>query len=386
MAKPGILWSEAQGVLKSRIKYNGWALCIGAGMSRPAFPTWATLVERLIGKDSRVADGKTLADGLLAQYNADALVQAAQECLGLGDGEFRELLTECLYRDILDKVGASRWPQFAGFLSTRHAGGRTPASCRSYLRTLDACFPALSCADVAYLIADLIVTHSPLAPDAILSFNAEPLFYSLIVAHMTVECAREIRPDLPKSPARLIGQSVRATSGIPKGQVPYYFCHGLLPVPGGSGAASREAGVDKLVFSESEYLVLANSSFSWQSSVFLHNATTRSIVFVGLSLADSNIRRWLAWVHHLRLRELRTLRGATGSSTAHLWVTKKPRDTSQQRWTEASVAHLGVRIVWLDDWGELGDAFECMLDIRHTDNAKSVREVLRERTPDAKQG
>ena len=33
------------------------------------------------------------------------------------------------------------------------------------------------------------------------------------------------------------------------------------------------------------------------------------------------------------------------------------------RWVESTVAHLGVRLVWLDDWSEMGAALTSMLGL-----------------------
>ena len=45
-------------------------------------------------------------------------------------------------------------------------------------------------------------------------------------------------------------------------------------------------------------------------------------------------------------------------STSHYWIEKKPASTVQQRMMEASVSHLGIRIIWIDDWTEVSAALE----------------------------
>ena len=77
-------------------------------------------------------------------------------------------------------------------------------------------------------------------------------------------------------------------------RIPFYFCHGLVPVPGQPRRRGSLQSIDKLVFSEAEYLQLANSSYSWQSTVFLDVCASKSVVFIGVSLSDSNMRRWLS--------------------------------------------------------------------------------------------
>lgn len=44
MAKPGLNATDIDSVLRSAASTAGWSLCVGAGTSRGAFPTWDGLV------------------------------------------------------------------------------------------------------------------------------------------------------------------------------------------------------------------------------------------------------------------------------------------------------------------------------------------------------
>ena len=35
------------------------------------------------------------------------------------------------------------------------------------------------------------------------------------------------------------------------------------------------------------------------------------------------------------------------------WIEKNPNNANLKRWYESSVAHLGIRIIWIDQWEEL---------------------------------
>lgn len=199
------------------------------------------------------------------------------------------------------------------------------------------------------------------APSAIISFNAEPLLYTLINAvaaerHKTISSKKGSLKGLSK----VVDRVTRLVSYREPGRIPYFFCHGLLPFPKASTRFKKDTDLGKLVFSESEYLALANTSFAWQSSAFLDVALFRQIVFLGVSLSDQNMRRWLAWIHAARTKELTRL-GGSGPSTTHYWITKHASTQAEERWVESCVAHLGVRVVWLSAWNELGpclrDAF-----------------------------
>jgi hypothetical protein len=125
----------------------------------------------------------------------------------------------------------------------------------------------------------------------------------------------------------------------------------------------KMAAPEKLVFSEGEYLQLANSAFSWQSALFLGTAVLRSIVFVSLSFSDPNLRRWLAWVHANRTAELE-IRGKELECYEHYWLKEDIADDDQKRWIESSVRHLGVRLVWIKSWTKVGTYLERMLSLR----------------------
>jgi len=147
------------------------------------------------------------------------------------------------------------------------------------------------------------------------------------------------------------------------GRIPYYFIHGLLPIPSNVKKRKLIESTDKLIFSESEYLQLANSVFSWQSSVFLEVSSTTSIVFIGVSLSDTNMRRWLSWIHKNRINELELKHSYSGASTTHYWLTVAPSSVDEKAWIESSVDYLGVRIIWLDSWDQIGEALRLMLGI-----------------------
>ena len=144
-------------------------------------------------------------------------------------------------------------------------------------------------------------------------------------------------------------------------QIPFFFCHGLLPIT--ENAHTFSTSLDKLVFLEEEYLQLANNSFSWQATTFLNACTTQHIVFIGTSLIDPNMRRWLSWVHTNRINEMRQNGINVDCSTQHYWIRTLPKDKTIMPWIEAIVAHLGVRIIWIDDWSQSALALEKILGI-----------------------
>ena len=179
---------------------------------------------------------------------------------------------------------------------------------------------------------------------------------------------------------------ISSISGGGLGTIPYVFCHGLLPVT--TNPHKFSTSIDKLVFLEEEYLHLANNSFSWQSTTFINTCISQHIVFVGTSLTDPNMRRWLSWTHANRLDEMRQNGIDIKDSTQHYWIRTIPNDKNTMPWIEAAVSHLGVRIVWIDNWSQVGLALNKMLGISKKNppptRAKKGKDTFRKR-PNKKQ-
>jgi hypothetical protein len=358
MAKPGLFLSNIGPFLRDRSRKGGWVLCVGAGSSVPMFPGWNSFVERLIAKDVGDEKAHGLASMLLSQYSPDALIQAAHDRLGVKDEEFIKLLSVELYRDWRSCITPNEWDFFTTMLSAR-VGEYRRSQWIDYLQLIRNHFPSLTALSVAKIISDTL--GSDIGPSAIMSFNAEPLLASLINGFLRLDklTAREA--------ATTAGQKLdlvtHSISNRTSRRVPYYFIHGFLPVPVEVKKLRAVDASDKLVFLESEYLQMANAAFSWQSSVFLELAAAQSVVFIGMSLSDPNKRRWLSWVHTNRMKELGSRYMYRGASTAHYWIRKKPATEDERLWIESSVEHLGVRVVWLNEWDQIGDALGSMLGL-----------------------
>lgn len=361
MAKNGFEFGKYAPLLRGAHHGAGWSLCIGAGASTPAFPDWHTLVRRLVALDTV---GSASADDLLRGFSSDALIEAARDRLGMSESEFSRVLVDELYSDIRSEFSPSEFQALCEVVGNTKAVGSTAAKtlnrCQPFLRAVRAHYPNLTALSLAQVLTDLHGTEQ--APKSVLSFNAEPLLVGLVDAliyERFLASGNEVaRAGELRSVFNIVTHSISARRS---GKIPFIFCHGLLPVPDPTGAEHRRDSVDKLVFSESAYLGLANSAFSWQSSVFLEACSTRSIVFIGVSLSDPNMRRWLSWVHGNRIRELRERHQHHGESSTHFWINRRPGSEGTQRWIESAVAHLGVRLIWIDDWRDAGAALRALL-------------------------
>lgn len=321
---------------------KGWSLCVGAGCSFPLFPSW----EKFAMSVARKCIGQPQVPNKIQNiFSPEVILQIAYErarrpddfvrsmCEELYNGVFKGLTLDdkTLVATCLSKQTPSRKVDWGQYLSVLNKKGITTSH---YL--------------AEFIAKSIYEINRP--PRSILTFNAEILLPSLINAY----CHQQY-----KKYYKVLDYMVEPTSVQYQHRIPYYFCHGVIPVPYSNRMAQRYFNAaDKLVFSENEYLQLANSVFSWQSSSFMNTLTNNTVFFVGLSFKDPNIRRWLAWIQKSKLTAINLITKNSIDSTSHYWIEKDPKNSNLRAWYEASVAHLGIRMIWVDDYSQIVDVLE----------------------------
>lgn len=342
------------GYIKGKALHTGWALCIGAGTSLPVFPNWKDLVINLIKKDSSITNTNSI-DEILSTFSFDALIQAASNILGLSDDSFTELLSNELYNPLKSKVNAEEWISICKIFTALTSSRIKDPHWINYIKVRERLFNKTTAYSIAKLVRESYKKN--LAPVAILSFNAESLLFSLINSFEREPfIGKEKKTGELKVLTDIITVSIASKC---KGRIPYYFCHGAMLSKLTSNKDFRITSTSKLVFSETSYLQLANSSFSWQSNNFLNICSNYSVIFVGVSLTDPNMRKWLTWTQEERNLDI----NKEIDSTQHFWITKKPKYKETMRWMEASVCHLGVRIIWINNWNETETVLKNLIGI-----------------------
>jgi hypothetical protein len=223
-------------------------------------------------------------------------------------------------------------------------------------------FSGTSAPGIAEVLAEIVDTEK--RPEAIMSFNAETLLFALINCYYGLKNDWTLRDQTVKV-LDVLSHDLQTTN---RGLIPYYYVHGVLPVPDAQGRFNDSISPEKLIFSEGQYLGLSGSVYSWQSTTFLNQCLHHRCVFIGLSFSDPNLRRWLSWEYESRRREL-LRNGLPANRPFHLWLRKRPHErhpkgllSSEQLLIEKSVEHLGVRVVWLDEWSDIGPRLREMLE------------------------
>lgn len=353
MAKNGFEFDKIPSLLSSFSDVSGWTLCIGAGTSAPVFPDWYTLSEELAMtvSPSKHFDIRSIRE---EGFAADSLIQMTKNMSSVSDEEFAYQMSEILYKTFSSKVAANEWKDITRVLESDFAGQNPRSEWETFIKYRDSVLSKTTANKLAPIILEAVEKNK--APKSIISFNAESLLFTILNSYLF----DKTDADHP-NPKKVFCKVINSFSSQPAKQIPYIFIHGLLPVARKHRLFS--ASIDKLVFSEQEYLMMSNNSFSWQSNVFLNACITQHMVFIGTSLTDPNMRQWLGWSHSNRIREMHYKKIDVTESTQHYWIRKKPANKSNMPWIEALVSHLGVRIVWLDNWEQTADALRKMLDL-----------------------
>ena len=280
------------------------------------------------------------------------MIQMVKNATDLNDLEFTMRMSNILYHKLQSKISVEDWNDVVDVLGANNISNCSMKKWRLFSSYRDTVLKETTAYQLAIVIMESIKQHN--APQCILSFNAEPLLFAMLNSLLA-----DGRKQPPK---KVFSKVISSISGGGLGTIPYAFCHGLLPIT--TNPHKFSTSIDKLVFLEEEYLHLANNSFSWQSTTFINTCISQHIVFVGTSLTDPNMRRWLSWTHANRLDEMRQNGIDIKDSTQHYWIRTIPKDKNPMPWIEAAVSHLGVRIVWIDNWSQVGLALNKMLGIR----------------------
>jgi hypothetical protein len=143
-----------------------------------------------------------------------------------------------------------------------------------------------------------------------------------------------------------------------RGPIPVYHVHGFLPQQG--TPLMRHEAADTLVFTEAQYWSSFAEPTSFPNRVILNALHDSVCIFIGLSMTDLNIARWLGVRANAvtRDRERRATRSSARSTQAaldhHFWIRSKPKPDSAEAYVTAQLRRRGVRAIDLDDWRALG--------------------------------
>jgi hypothetical protein len=341
---------------RGHLGYTRWTVCLGAGASSQVVPSWIELTRRLTNRvfKTKYTDAEFKAAFFYQGWGLDSWIQAAANHHKLDGGDlssFQGQIQDILYEDLLseaatvgvadDLLAALEWPRaikrkqvekVCNFFELRY--GKTSLM-----------------GMVKWLIA---AEKKDKLPFAIISFNAEPLLHTVFELFQRLEHYKQPPPHShPKYRfTRIVKPHFVPRDADENGhKIPIYHCHGAL-IPRSNGATSHAStGDNTLVFLEQDYLKVSTTAATWPETIFMYHASLSRMLFVGLSMSDPNIRRWLG-LSEVAATAGQTLRGPS-SGPPHLWLTKEPIDPGTKQVSLEGLCHLGVRPAWIDDWPDL---------------------------------
>jgi hypothetical protein len=342
------------------IVFKEWTLCLGAGICKGILPDWFDLTNRLVNRcfgytwDSR--EFKKQSDQI--GFSMDSWIQGClNQHIIAAKGtilSFNEILEEELYSNLLDKATTYNL--------------RTPViKLFEKPKTLKPSEVLLVCeffeneygdTTLMQLVTLLLKPSSSInLPNSIVTFNADSLLYSLLMLFSIRNHNRgKVLFNYPKESFRKITQPFQTWST----NIPIFHLHGSIS-PTLKVKTRIDDSRDHLIFLESSYTKVAGSMFSWAQSNFLFFAQNNKLVFLGLSMSDPNIRRWLSWTAENYQKELQKKLGNDTLSLRHLWIKTKMKSPESQNFIDVSLHHLGVKVGLIDNWSQIGRGMENLM-------------------------
>lgn len=133
-------------------------------------------------------------------------------------------------------------------------------------------------------------------------------------------------------------------------EIPIYHVHGYLP-------KNEKIKTHNLVFSEDGYHTQFIDPYNWSNLIQLYKYMNNSCLFVGVSLADPNLRRIL----DISKRKNET------DGQKHFIIKKSPTKDSpvygiQRMLEEKDALSLGLNVIWVSDYDEYSGVLEKILN------------------------
>jgi SIR2-like domain len=355
--------------LTQQYKNDGLVLFLGAGVSVDSgIPNWPKLVDAVLEKSGlapgEIDDVKKALPSYIAQFElADRR---------LGHAGFIRAVYECLYEKMACKPLLENIPlKYEAQVGWGGWGG---------------VFKALQANKTLEAVGNLLITDDEIKPrrnpqiHAVLTFNADTL--------LELFCQAKTNGKRP------ITRVDRASVGDHPNQVPIYHLHGTLDARGEnvfkSAPTSLPPGelqeltddlLPDLVFRESEYYETIANPTSFVNHTPQSFLRRLNALFIGTSLDDLNMRRWLhdSFSERVRhrtkyLREFYWRQYAAAEDEArveslrHFWLRPETeKDKQGKTWVvpkehaESVMSNLGVQVVWCANYG---DVQRCIAEVQ----------------------
>lgn len=324
-----------------------YTLILGAGICFGIMPNWKELTFQVLKDtiDSSLTESQFNEVVGNLGWSLDSLLQAAlNHVADIGDDihRFNDMMKEKLYASIVEKASDHGLENvLKTFISD------------PFRRNADHVLPLYDFFKTEYenttlfQVAEFLIQakRSGFPPKAILTFNADVLLHALLTLMELKESHEE------NGVITTTDFSYKAIHHIIETEderIPLYHIHGSIVPNSGKRDAQQN-----LVFSEASYHEVSGSTFSWQQSVFQFYAQRSKMVFIGLSMSDPNIRRWLSHTNTVLNKDVYNMSGEVVNTTSHLWVTTKSDSEIEREIKKLGLYHLGIKVAEIDGWNRI---------------------------------
>ena len=324
---------------------RGWTICLGAGINKNILPDWSDLTLNVINKTFKFnwskADFEKQNNSIGFGY--DSWIQA---CLNnhLSRGEkvasFIKILENEIYGNILIEA------ENAGIRDIMVQFLNNPRMKKTKRNKIISFFENKYSGSTLMQVVDVLTSKSDVYkyPCSIITFNADTLLYSLLIAYNEDKYSTLTNPNASE-PYKLILKSYHSWGD----KIPIFHLHGSL-FPDFKKTSRRQDGRENLIFLESSYTKVAGSMYTWAQTNFLYYALNTKMIFLGLSMSDPNIRKWLSWTTENVNADLSLLKDQDTNANQHLWIKPRCRESDTTEFLQNSLVHLGVKMGWIDGY------------------------------------
>ena len=329
--------------LKKTYRTEGLVLAIGAGVSKGAgLPDWSELLQRI---GERLGEGGREMIGTLIEHRFSFPSIAGMLRASLCDAEaFADVMRAELYEG---------FPFFPG--------GIPEGNSQALIDHIQTNPKAQTLRAVAAFCA--VAVNDEQNPQRSV-FARNPQVHAIVNFNIDTVLREYIGVRYPRADQEPIVRTIeRASKSSNAGKINLYHVHGNLRFDLKANRRDKESP-DKLVFAEEEYFDFFNSPTSLFNYTFLYLLREFTVVFIGLSMKDDNIRRLLHYSRKERLeahkdeKKNKPLQYFESRACRHFVLLDKHEYSTTKGLVERGLYYLGAVPVWLDGYDEVPKLLE----------------------------
>ncbi len=346
--------------LSQRNKHENWTLCVGAGICIGILPSWDKLTRNLLNEifSYNWTKEKFEERCRLTGFSLDSWIQGCQnQHVNLNKKtkeSFNKILENVLYKDLLNNAKSNNVLDEVIKLFEK-SNKLKKIEIEKICNFFDTEY---SDTTLVKLVKVLVYNSDTIKlPKSIITLNADSLLPSLLriyqIQYFNKEKTNFLQP--PEEYVKITNSSDKWGD-----KIPIFQLHGTIS-PTEDLEREISDNRENLIFLEDSYNDIARNIHSWTQSTFLYTAQNNRLVFLGLSMTDPNIRKWLGWINCDNIKEIKKKSPKSSLTLNHLWITTKYKNTELQSFLDISMHHLGIKLALIDDWKDIDDRLKFIL-------------------------